>query len=339
MDIASLAGIISGLTLIITAIFIGGDIQTFLNIPGMMIVIGGTLAATLITFQFDDVKSAFKAAVFVFSSSKDNSNDMVSTMVELCTLSRRQGIVALSKLEIESDFLKKACNLIADGSKEDMMRDTLNIEIESMKQRHFIIQDVFKKMGLYAPSFGMIGTLIGLVQMLTKLNNPETVGPSMAVALLTTFYGNLMASLLFNPIAGKLRARTIMEVINLEIIFESDLPPKKLKTFIDKFPAEFFGINYDTGNSASQGYNFLEEFDSYFDNIKNIHIKDRILNGSTVPLGEGNANLEKLLINLLNRNYSGNLILQTARDEKKHLEALCKYRNYVLNILSNYEKK
>ena len=220
MDIASLAGIISGLTLIISAIFIGGDVQTFMNIPGMMIVIGGTLAATLITFQFDDVKSAFKAAVFVFSSSKDNSNDMVSTMVELCTLSRRQGIVALSKLEIESDFLKKACNLIADGSKEDMMRDTLNIEIESMKQRHFIIQDVFKKMGLYAPSFGMIGTLIGLVQMLTKLNNPETVGPSMAVALLTTFYGSLLASLIFNPIAGKLRARTVMEVINLEIIFE-----------------------------------------------------------------------------------------------------------------------
>jgi chemotaxis protein MotA len=220
LDIASLTGVISGLTLIISAIFIGGDIQTFLNIPGLMIVIGGTLAATLITFQFDDVKSAFKAAIFVFSSSKDDSNDMVSTMVELCTLSRRQGIVALSKLEIESDFLKKACNLIADGSKEDMMRDTLNIEIESMKQRHFIIQDVFKKMGLYAPSFGMIGTLIGLVQMLTKLNNPETVGPSMAVALLTTFYGSLLASLIFNPIAGKLRARTLMEVINLEIIFE-----------------------------------------------------------------------------------------------------------------------
>ena len=145
---------------------------------------------------------------------------MVSTMVELCTLSRRQGIVALSKLKIESDFLKKACNLIADGSKEDMMRDTLNIEIESMKQRHFIIQDIFKKMGLYAPSFGMIGTLIGLVQMLQKLSNPETVGPSMAVALLTTFYGSILASLIFNPIAGKLQSRTIIEVINLEIIFE-----------------------------------------------------------------------------------------------------------------------
>ena len=220
MDIASLSGIISGLALIITAIFIGGDVQSFFNLPGMMIVIGGTLAASLITFQYDDMKSAFKAAIFVFSSNKEEANDMVSTMVELCTLSRRQGIVALSKLKIESDFLKKACNLIADGSKEDMMRDTLNIEIESMKQRHFIIQDIFKKMGLYAPSFGMIGTLIGLVQMLQKLSNPETVGPSMAVALLTTFYGSILASLIFNPIAGKLQSRTIIEVINLEIIFE-----------------------------------------------------------------------------------------------------------------------
>ncbi len=131
----------------------------------------------------------------------------------------------------------------------------------------------------------------------------------------------------------------LLEQYNLEIIFESDFGPRKLKKFIDKFPTKFFGINYDTGNSASQGYNFLEEFDSYFDNIKNIHIKDRILNGSTVPLGEGNANLEKLLINLLNRNYSGNLILQTARDEKKHLQALCIYRDYVINILSKYEKK
>ncbi|NIQ02636.1 MAG: motility protein A, partial [Nitrospinaceae bacterium] len=90
------------------------------------------------------------------------------TMVELCTLTRRQGIVALSKLDVESDFLRKACNLIADGTKEDLMRDTLNIEIESMKQRHYIIQDIFKKMALYAPSFGMMGTLIGLIQMLNQ---------------------------------------------------------------------------------------------------------------------------------------------------------------------------
>ena len=122
------------------------------------------------------------------------------------------------------------------------MRDTLNIEIESMKQRHYIIQDVFKKMALYAPAFGMLGTLIGLIQMLTKLSDPETVGPAMAVALLTTFYGMLLSTLILNPIAGKLRARTMLEVINLEIIFEDaisilhDNNPllvyKKLSSFI-----------------------------------------------------------------------------------------------------------
>jgi len=220
MDLASFAGIISGISLILAAMFMGGEMASFLNIPGIMIVFGGTIAATLLTFQITDVMSAWRAAAIVFREDKKDPNVMVSTMVELCTLSRRQGIVALSKLEFDEDFLKKACNLIADGTKEDMMRDTLTIEIDSMKQRHFIIQDVFKKMATYAPAFGMIGTLIGLIQMLTRLSDPESVGPNMAVALLTTFYGSLLATLIFTPIAGKLRARTMLEVINLEIIFE-----------------------------------------------------------------------------------------------------------------------
>ena len=202
------------------AIFIGGELHNFLNVPGLMIVFGGTLAVTLITFQAKDVLTAFRAAVFVFSQRKQDPNDMVEIMIELCTISRRQGLLALSRLEIENDFMRKACNLIADGSKEDLILDTLNIEIKSMKQRHFIVQDVFRKMAVYAPSFGMIGTLIGLVQMLSHLSNPETIGPAMSVALLTTFYGMLLATLIFLPIAGKLRARTLLELINLEIIFE-----------------------------------------------------------------------------------------------------------------------
>jgi len=220
VDAASLIGIISGLSLIIGAIYIGGDFHNFVNVQGMMIVLGGTVAATLITFQFKDVIAAFRAAFFVFTEKKLDPNDMVETMIELCTISRRQGLIALSRLEIEDDLLRKACNLIADGSKEDLIRDTLNIEIESMKQRHLIIQDVFRKMALYSPSFGMMGTLIGLIQMLRQLSNPETIGPSMAVALLTTFYGMFLATLIFLPIAGKLKDRTLVEVINLEIIFE-----------------------------------------------------------------------------------------------------------------------
>jgi len=131
----------------------------------------------------------------------------------------------------------------------------------------------------------------------------------------------------------------ILKEGNLQILFESNFPPKKLKQFISKFPTNYFGINYDTGNSASLGYNHKEEFESYFKYIKNVHIKDRVLGGTTVPLGEGDANLSGILIDLLKRNYNCNLILQTARHEKQHLEALCKYREFVLNIINNYEKK
>ncbi len=220
MDLGSFVGILSGISLIITAIFLSGELLNFVNLPGVMIVLGGTIAATLITFQLKDVKTAFQAAILVFSEKREDPNDMVATMLELCTLSRRAGLLALSKIETESNFLKKACIMISDGSKEEIIRDTLQIEIDSMKQRHFIIQDVFKKMAIYSPSFGMIGTLIGLVQMLNELSNPETVGPAMAVALLTTLYGSILSTLFFLPIAGKLKARTVLEVINLQIIFE-----------------------------------------------------------------------------------------------------------------------
>ncbi|QPJ62970.1 MAG: motility protein A [Candidatus Nitronauta litoralis] len=222
MDSASFSGILLGIALIIGAIFIGGEIHNFWNLPGIMIVIGGTIAATFVTFQLKDVLRAFKAAAFVFREKKRDPNDMVETMVELCTMTRRQGLIAIGKIEFQDGnaFLRKACNLIADGSKEDNIRDTLNIEIESLKQRHLIIQDIFRKMATYSPAFGMIGTLIGLVQMLSRLSNPETIGPAMAVALLTTFYGVLLANLIFLPIAGKLKDRTLNEVIMLETIFE-----------------------------------------------------------------------------------------------------------------------
>jgi chemotaxis protein MotA len=223
MDIASLLGIVSGISLIVSAIFLGGDIHNFINVPGLMIVGGGTLATTLLTFQFRDVTAAFNAAYFVFSKQKEDPNEAVATMIKLCHISRRQGIMELSKVKTQSGFLKKACGLIADGSTNDVIRDALTTEIESLKMRHFIVQDVFRKMGTYSPAFGMLGTLIGLVQMLSQLQDPSNIGPAMATALLTTFYGSLMSTLFFLPVAGKLKARTVMEVINLEIMLEGSI--------------------------------------------------------------------------------------------------------------------
>ena len=220
MDIASLTGIVCGLGLIISAILMGGDFSLFVNIPGIMIVVGGTLSATLLTFPLNDVLSAFKAAVFVFSSKEDNPNDMVFTMIELCKITRKEGLVGLSRTKTDHAFVAKACMLISDGADEKIISDTLTIEIDAMKERHFIVQDVFTKMNAYAPAFGMIGTLIGLVQMLANLADPSSVGPAMGVALLTTFYGAVLAFMIFGPIAGKLKSRTAQEVMNLQIIFD-----------------------------------------------------------------------------------------------------------------------
>lgn len=223
MDFATILGIFSGLALIFGAIVSQGDLGVFLNIPSMMIVMGGTLAATLITFPLSDVAHAFKAAKHVFSHKKINPNSVVRMILTVANLSRRQGLVALSKVRTDNAVLRKAMMLIADGAPESLIRDTLRIEIEAMRQRHSVAQDVFRKMGSYAPAFGMLGTLIGLVQMLGNLEDPKTIGPAMAVALITTFYGSFLASLFFLPLAGKLKSRTSLEILNLEIIFEGAL--------------------------------------------------------------------------------------------------------------------
>ena len=220
MDFASFFGVISGCGLIFGAIIIGGNLGDFFNLPGLMIVFGGTLAATFLTFPFKDVMRAFRAAGFVFMNRQEDPNETVAMMVKLCILARKKGLMALSQVEVDDVFVTKACNLIADNADAKTIRSALRIEIDSLKMRHFMGQEIFRKMGLYAPSFGMLGTLIGLIKMLGDLADPGNIGPSMAVALLTTFYGSMLASMFFLPVAGKLRTRTITQVVQLEIVFE-----------------------------------------------------------------------------------------------------------------------
>ena len=220
MDLGSIIGVLLGNALILSAMLMGGTMDMFIDVAGLMIVFGGAVSACLLAFPMKDVISAFKAAIFCITADKMEPNAMVQTMVDLCTVTRKSGLVALSKMKFEEDFLRKAANLIADGTKEDIIRDTLTIEIDAMKSRHAVIQDVFAKLAAYCPAFGMIGTLIGLVQMLANLSDPAAVGPAMAVALLTTMYGAMFANMLWNPIGAKLASRTMTEVMNLEITFE-----------------------------------------------------------------------------------------------------------------------
>ncbi|EPR37341.1 MotA/TolQ/ExbB proton channel [Desulfovibrio sp. X2] len=220
MDIATLLGLIVGLAMVTGAILLGGSIMDFINIPSILIVVGGSLAAISVAFPFEEVMQAFYAGVKIFASRKVRPREVVDIMVKVAEISRREGLLALENIQTENAVLKKSCQLIADNADPGLIRDTLRIEIGAMKKRHKIGQDVFRGLAAYAPAFGMIGTLIGLVQMLTRLDDPKSIGPAMAVALITTFYGSIMSNLLFLPIAGKLFARTQQEILHLEIIFE-----------------------------------------------------------------------------------------------------------------------
>lgn len=220
MDIATLGGLIIGLTMVGGAIYMGGDSFLFINLPSILIVIGGTLAAICVAFPFEEVRQAIAAGFKAFASRKVRPQEVVDIMIRVADISRREGLVALENIQTENKVLKKACQLIADNADPDIIRDTLRIEISAMKRRHRIGQEVFRKLAGFAPAFGMIGTLIGLVQMLARLDDPKAIGPAMAVAIITTFYGSVLANLLFLPIAGKLNARTLQETLHMEIIFE-----------------------------------------------------------------------------------------------------------------------
>ena len=220
MDIATLFGILTGFALIMVAIFLGGAESHYINIPGIMIVFGGTFAAICVTFPLEEVLGAFRSGMRTFLGRGITPVQAVETMVHIANISRRNGLLALENIHTQNSVLKKACQLIADNASPQIIHDVLRIEITSMKRRHNINIEVFTRLGLYAPAFGMIGTLIGLVQMLSDLSNPDAIGPGMAVAILTTFYGAILSYLVFLPIAGKLRSRSMQEELTLQIVFE-----------------------------------------------------------------------------------------------------------------------
>jgi chemotaxis protein MotA len=220
MDFATLLGLLSGLALVVAAIIMGGSLSLFVDLPSVMIVFGGTFGTIFVAFPFEEVSQALGAGFKAFASRRVQEREVVNIMVKIAEISRREGLIALEHVKTENMVLKKACQLIADNADPGLIRSTLAIEITSMKRRHKVGEEVFKRLGSLAPSFGMIGTLIGLVEMLANLTDPKSIGPAMAVAIITTFYGSLLATVIFLPIATKLRARTLQETLHLEIIFE-----------------------------------------------------------------------------------------------------------------------
>ncbi|MBI9083045.1 MAG: MotA/TolQ/ExbB proton channel family protein [Desulfobacterales bacterium] len=221
MDIATIIGLISGSILILSAIFLGGNASIFVNAPGILIVVGGTVAANFIKFSMADVINTMKVALKAFTVKLEPAEKIIVDMVSYTRIAKKEGLIALEKESPSDEFSAKALSYLSDGYDEGLIEEMLIKDIQLTEQRHTIGQKMFKGMGGSAPAFGMIGTLIGLVQMLANMNDPASIGPSMAVALLTTLYGALIANFICMPLADKLAFRSEEEQNNKKIIMEA----------------------------------------------------------------------------------------------------------------------
>lgn len=244
MDISTVVGLISGILITIWGIFISGELSVFWDIPSVIIVLGGTLASTLTCFpmkDFLDTSKVIRKAFFY----KDESPDLViEEIIKLANIARKEGLLSLEEYaeNLDDAFLQKGIMLIVDGTDPELVRNILDTELVFLEERHAEGQSIFETMGTFSPAFGMIGTLIGLINMLRHLDDPSAIGPNMSVALVTTFYGSILANVVFLPLANKLKVRSRSEVLIKELMIEGLLAiqagenpriiEEKLKTFI-----------------------------------------------------------------------------------------------------------
>lgn len=220
MDIGTIVGLVLAFGLIIGAI--GAGVDTFWDVRSIMIVFGGTTSVILVHFPLNHFLNIHRVIKNALLTKPQSPLDVVSTLVSFSEKARREGILSLesSMEEVQDDFIKLGLRLAVDGVEPELIKDILHTELAFIEDRHKTGQRIFEYAGQVAPAFGMIGTLIGLVLMLQKLDDPSSIGPSMAVALLTTLYGAVMANACFIPLAGKLKMRTAEEILLKEVAIE-----------------------------------------------------------------------------------------------------------------------
>lgn len=222
MDLSSIIGVVSGMGFVLGTILLGGGIMTFVNIPSILIVMGGTLAASMVAYPLKDFLSIFKTAMKIFIFKLQPTNEIITNLVEISNKARKGGLLSIEGeiQNTDNPYLAQALQMTVDGVKTTDIAAIMQKKMALTKKNLDVGADIFASMGSYAPAFGMIGTLIGLVQMLANLDDPSSIGPKMAVAMITTFYGSVLANLFFIPMGDKLTGRNEEEMINMTIIFE-----------------------------------------------------------------------------------------------------------------------
>jgi len=228
MDLTTLIGFVAGLIFIYVGIILEGEINNFFNLAAIMITLGGTVAATLIHYPFSQIIRIFGIIKKTFNNTGRDLDQGIEIILQFAVAARKEGLLILEEMatDLDDPFLQKGIMLVVDGTSPEIVKGLMETELTFLEERHKQGQGILESMGSYAPAFGMIGTLIGLINMLKNLEDPSTLGPGMAVALLTTFYGSILANLVFLPMAGKLKNYSSKEVLYKEVILEGILSIK-----------------------------------------------------------------------------------------------------------------
>jgi chemotaxis protein MotA len=218
MDIASIVGLIGGVGMILGAMISGGGLGPFFDIPSVLIVFGGTFFLVMYSTPMPIFLGSFGAMAKAFMPPIKKQDELIERMVELSGIARKDGMMALEGQEVPDKFFQKGLQMLVDGADESKLVTQLNKEIKSMLKRHETNQTAIKAWIDLAPAMGMVGTLIGLVLMLGNMADPKAIGPAMAVALLTTMYGAIIANVLFMPLLTKLEGYTQYEAVYREMV-------------------------------------------------------------------------------------------------------------------------
>lgn len=244
MDISTVVGLALGLGVTIWGILISGNLLSYYDFASIVITIGGTIAATILAHPMSSIKGMGKVFKKAFLYKEQSINEIIQSIISLANVARKEGLLSLEDYgsKLDDEFLKKGIMLIVDGTDPELVRNILETELVFLEERHGEGQGILETMGAFAPAFGMIGTLIGLINMLKTLEDVSSVGPQMSVALITTFYGSALANIIFIPLSKKLKLRSKSEVLVKELMIEGLLSiqagenpriiEEKLKTFI-----------------------------------------------------------------------------------------------------------
>ena len=244
MDLTTIIGLILCAGAVGGAIISSGDVMGFIDIPSMLVVIFGITGATLVKWPFGVIRDIFGSGIrHAFFLPPDNIQDTIKQIENLAATARRESVFSLEKADVDDPFLKKAMMLAADNRPAETIAKVLQFEIDSMADRHRTGQDLLRGIQEDGPAFGMLGTLIGLVLMLSNLSDQAAIGPAMAIALLTTFYGSCIANIFGGPFRNKLNHRGKLELLKMNIILEGTLGivagenPRLIKEKLNSFLA------------------------------------------------------------------------------------------------------